>query len=78
MKRNIAYLLQSKAQCSLLDIVKKFEVKKGISELIGYISIAKKSDNVRIDTNEMQEIIILDEDGSKKRIRLAKIIFIKV
>jgi len=77
LKRNIAHILQYQAQCSLLDIVKKFEVKKGISELIGYISIAKKSDNVRIDTNEMQEIIILDEDGTQKRIRLVKIIFIK-
>jgi len=77
LKRNIAQILLHTPQCSIADIVKKFEVSKGIGELIGYISIAKNSQNVRIETDVTQEITITDFDGYEKRIRLPKIIFIK-
>ncbi|MEA1918759.1 MAG: DUF3375 family protein, partial [Campylobacterota bacterium] len=77
LKRNIAQILSHQPQCSIAEIVKKFEVKKGVGELIGYITIAKNSQSVRIDANETQEIAITDFDGYEKRIRLPKIIFIK-
>lgn len=77
LKRNISEILLYRKQCTITDIVKKFEIKKGIAELIGYISIAKNSESVIIDEFSPQRIEIVDLDGIKKSVKLPKIIFVK-
>ena len=77
LKRNIAQMLEHSPQCTLLDVVEKFPITKGVSELVSYISIAKNSNDTRIETSALVRIKIVDSDGKEKYIKLPKIIFIK-
>jgi len=77
LKKNISEILLYKPQCSIKDIVEKFEIKKGIAELVGYLSIAKNSENARVEENETQKIEIISSNGEKKMVKLPKIIFVK-
>ncbi len=52
-------------------------LQKGLSELVSYISIAKNSDEAIVDESIKTQIEVLDFDGNKKIVRLAKIIFTK-
>jgi len=75
LKRNINQILLSQNQCTIEDIVKKYKIKKGVSELVGYVSIAKNSTNTIVYEDKTQSITILDIDGAQKNIIMPKIIF---
>ena len=75
LKQNIQKLLLQKSQASLSEIVKNFPIKKGIAELVGYISIAKKLESVVIDKKSYELLDIEDENGNYKKIKIPKIIF---
>ncbi len=77
LKRNISQMLFTQPQCTLVELCKKFEVKKGLSELVSYISIAKNSDEAIVDESIKTQIEVLDFDGNKKMVCLPKIIFTK-
>jgi len=77
LKHNIKYMLQRQVQCSLVDIIKQFGVKKGIAELIGYLSIAKNSDSARVDSEQKSTIKIEDMNGSIKEILIPQIMFVR-
>ena len=77
LKRNISQLLLRQKQCSLLDVVEKFEITKGISELVGYLSIAKNSETAYVDEQEKVTLEIREADGVHKRVTLPKIVFSK-
>lgn len=77
LKRNIAQVLQHKPQSTLQDIIEKFPLTKGISELVSYISIAKNSTNTVVDENLKIEMEVIDFDGKKRVVKMAKIIFTK-
>jgi len=76
LKRNISEILLYQPQCSIRDIVERFGIKKGIAELVGYITIAKNSENTMVDETS-QTIEILDSDGLRKSVKLPKIIFVR-
>jgi len=75
LEQNIQKILLQKEQVSLSEIVKNFPVKKGIAELIGYISIAKKLESVAIDQDCYEVLDIKDDNGNQKKIKIPKIIF---
>ncbi len=77
LKSNINYFLQIKPQCTLIEVVEKFPIKKGISELVSYLSIAKNSKNSVVMSDKKEKIIIEDEKQNKKSVIIPKIIFIK-
>ena len=77
LQNNINYFLQIQPQCTIIEIIKKFPIKKGISELVGYLSIAKNSKNSIVLVDEKQKIKILDENNNTKIVSIPKIIFIK-
>ncbi len=64
-------------QCSIEDINKKFGIKKGVAELVSYLSIAKNSKNTRIDEDKKICLKILDYDGQKKSIKMPQIVFVR-
>ncbi|MDQ7062182.1 MAG: DUF3375 family protein [Sulfurimonas sp.] len=66
-----------KKQVTLLEVLQKYPIKKGISEVVAYVSIAKNSDNTMIDEMQAQIIEIRDFDNKTKKINLANIIFLK-
>ena len=46
LRQQIEYFLQLKPQVSLEEVVQKFPVKKGVAELISYLSLAKKGSKI--------------------------------
>ena len=77
LQQNIIALLQHKKQVTLSEVIEAYPIKKGVSELVGYISIAKNSDNAMVDENEKMSIEVIDFDKNAKKVLLPKIIFIK-
>ncbi len=77
LKRNIAHTLLHQPQCSIADIVKKFPLKKGVAELVGYISIAKNSQDTIINAKLTEKILTSDEEGAQKLVQIPKILFVK-
>lgn len=77
LEQNIQKMLLQKEQISLLQITENFPIKKGISELVGYISIAKKSQSVLIDENISEMLNIEDENKNQKKVKVPKIIFVR-
>ncbi len=74
LKRRIASFLQTKPQVSLQEITAKFPVEKGVSELVSYLSLAKKSPD-HIVSEEHVTLEIGDEAGERKRVKLPKVIY---
>jgi len=77
LKRNIKKILKNQTQCTLEDILSEFEIKKGVAELIGYLSIAKNSDSARIDLDKKIRLGIEDFDGLKKVVLMPQILFVR-
>ncbi|MDD3591788.1 MAG: DUF3375 family protein, partial [Sulfurovum sp.] len=77
LQKNITKILLHKSQCSMEDIVGEFGIKKGIAELIGYLSIAKNSENARVEDSEKIRLKIEDFDGMTKMVSMPKIVFVR-
>ena len=77
LKHNINYFLQIQPQCTLEEIVQKFPITKGVSELVAYLSIAKNSSDARVDLQQQVMLEITDEHAVTKRVKIPKIIFTK-
>jgi len=77
LRNHINYFLQMQTQCTLEEIVQKFPISKGISELVAYLSIAKNSTDARVDLQNRVRINIEDKDGIFKVVKIPKIVFTK-
>ena len=75
LQNNINYFLQIQSQVTLLDIIKKYPIKKGIAELIGYLSLAKNDQNSIVSLDTKEQITIADEFGDTKVVIVPKIVF---
>ena len=75
--QNIQKLLLKSTQVKLSKVLEEFPISKGIAELVGYISLAKKSENVMLDESSIEFIEISDESGVSKKVKLPKIIFVR-
>lgn len=77
LSQNIQKVLLKTPQTTLAKIAKEFAIKKGIAELVGYISIAKNSQSVVVDESKSELITIVDSDGVQKKVSVPKIIFVR-
>ena len=77
LAQNIQKKLLNASQVKLSEVLDSFPITKGIAELVGYISLAKKSENVMMDESSVEFIEISDENGVSKRVKLPKIIFVR-
>ena len=77
LELNIQKKLLHQEQVSLGEVVKSFPVQKGVAELVGYISIAKKSSSTVIDEASSELLNIQDANGNNKKIKIPKIIFVR-
>ncbi len=77
LKQNIQKILLYKPQCSMEDLHKEFPINKGIAELVSYLSIAKNSQNARVDESKKINLEILDFDGRAKIVSMPQIVFVK-
>ena len=65
----------AKKQVTLKDVIDKYPVTKGLSEVLTYINIATQSSKSFIN-KQKSELIVIDDKG-KKAIQLPEIIFTK-
>ena len=77
LAQNIQKALLQTTQIKLSEVIQQYPISKGTAELIAYISLAKKSENVVIDEKEKESIIINDIEGKSKKVVLPKIIFVR-
>jgi hypothetical protein len=77
LKNNINYFLQIKPQCTLKEILEKFPITKGVSEIVSYLSIVKNSTNTIVELDNKIEIKIKDINNDTKIVKIPKIIFTK-
>ncbi len=77
LRRRIEALLRERPLCTLGDIAQRYGIKKGVSELIAYIGLAKGDENAEILESEIESLEISDFEGRKKIVKLPKIIFTK-
>ena len=77
LKKNIAQILHSQPQCTLEQVIKKFTISKGVSELVSYVSIAKNSEDATVDESSLVKLEVIDFDGVTKVVKMPKIVFTK-
>ena len=77
LAQNIQKKLLHASQVKLSQVIEEFPITKGVAELVGYISLAKKSENVMLDESSEEYVNISDESGVSKRVKLPKIIFVR-
>jgi hypothetical protein len=73
LNSNIKELLRNNSQVNLETVIQAFPLKKGLSELLTYFSIASQSDSHQIVSVEQIEIVLDVEKGRK--VRSPQIIF---
>ena len=76
LKQNIKKMLQQKSQFRLKELNDFFPIKKGVSELIVYIKLAKNMSNAYVEESR-DTILIEDEYGNKKRVIMDRIVFVQ-
>lgn len=78
LKNNIGSMLVSWTQISLRNIIEKYPVEKGLSEIMAYVEIASKDEKAVINEENSEEIVIFNKEKNKSyKINLPEIIFIK-
>lgn len=76
LKGNIKEMLKSKSQVTLKEIVERFGVKKGVTEVIGYVEIAAKDKRHIHDDSTQEEILVSNsKTGKFFKINIPQIIF---
>lgn len=74
LRQNIKDCLKKESQISFFDFLKKYPIKKGIAEVIGYLEIVKM-ENHYSDPNSPEEIIINNVHTDKQfRVKIPRII----
>lgn len=72
---NVKRLLQRQSQVSLSQVLQRFPAKKGVAEVVGYLSLAAEDDKAMIDTGNEERVIVNDEKGRRKSVRLPIVVF---
>ena len=76
LKQNIKKMLQQKSQFSLKELNKFFPIRKGVSELIVYLKLAKNMSSAYVEESR-DTILIEDEYGNRKRVIMDRVVFVK-
>jgi hypothetical protein len=77
LHRNIVELLQHHSQISLKEIVDVYPVRKGVAEIVGYLSLATTLSIGYINESAKEELEVEDVDGGELLVRVPKILFIR-
>ena len=63
------------SQFTLVDLVKRYPIEKGLSEVVAWYSIAEHDDRMKVDSNESDEIEFLRE-GRTIKVKVPRMIFL--
>jgi hypothetical protein len=76
LKQNIQKLLQKKSQFTLKELHQTYPIDKGVSELIVYLKLAQNMPNAYLEEYK-EEMIIVTEEGVKKKIIMDRVVFVR-
>ena len=77
LRKNIRYLLRRQSQVSLEEICQAYPIKKGLSELVTYIEVARKDRKAIIDERE-ENVIEVNDPNHRDQVQhysVPKVIF---
>jgi hypothetical protein len=79
LRGNIRIALKGKTQISLVDLIKTYEVQKGVAEIVAYIDIATKEKAKHIIDEQNRQIIEIQNIKANKmfKVEIPQIIFCK-
>jgi len=77
LKANIRKALQMRSQVSLGQLVEQYPIRKGLAEVVTYLSLASKDDKAVITGNESETLALTIEGGRFRRVKLPKVIFVR-
>lgn len=79
LKNNIKTALKNKTHISFPDLVKEFEIKKGVAEIVAYVEIASNEKNRHIIRDDVHDLIDVKNSKTDKnfKVKVPQIIFCK-
>ena len=79
LRDNIKTALKGKTQISLIDLIKTFEIQKGVAEIVAYIDIATKEKTKHIIDEQNRQVVDIQNKKTSKifKVELPQIIFCK-
>lgn len=79
LKNNIKTALKNKPHISFYELVKEFEIKKGVAEIVAYVEIASNEKSRHIVKDDAHDFITITNSKTNKnfRIKVPQIIFCK-
>jgi hypothetical protein len=63
------------SQFTLVDLIKRYPIEKGLSEIVAWYNIAEHDDRMKVDSNENDEIEFLRE-GKIIKVKVPRMIFL--
>jgi flagellar motility protein MotE (MotC chaperone) len=75
LRANIRRALQTRSQVSLRQLVDEYPVRKGLAEVVTYLSLADKDDKALVADDETETFSVTTENGRSRQIELPKLIF---
>ena len=75
LARFIRQALQERSQISLAELVAIHPLRQGLSELLAYLQLAGNSKDTAVDEKTVESLDWQLSDGSRRRVRLPRIIF---
>ena len=75
LKEQIAYLLKTQDIITLSQIIDKYPLELGLSELVMYLVIASESDQTTFQTDCFEEVSWDGENGTTRSARIPMVIF---
>jgi hypothetical protein len=73
--KNIQHLLKKQSQVSLKEVVEAYPLKKGLAELLAYITLIQQYDKHAVNEGATEDILF--DQSQRKHLRLPQIIFNK-
>ena len=77
LAENIRRTLIGRSQTTLEEVAAKFPIRRGLAELVTYLSIAADSPSAFFDYGAEDMILWTADGGERKRARLPRVIFVK-
>ena len=71
----IRFALQDRQQISLAELLERYPVQKGLSEVVAYLHIASESDHALVNLEQEETITWQDEKGYRKEALMPEVLF---
>lgn len=75
LRANIRMALQTRSQISLRQLIDEFPVRKGLAEVVTYLSLADRDDKALVADGETESLAVTTENDRTRQIELPKVIF---